>query len=48
MGDFSKEVGLQDSIALREYLISRANVVKSRLPPPPPPVDNSGNQHQND
>jgi quinohemoprotein ethanol dehydrogenase len=48
MGDFSKDVGAQDSIALREYLISRANVVKSRLPPPPPPADNSGNQHQAD
>jgi quinohemoprotein ethanol dehydrogenase len=46
MGDFSKDVNAQDSIALREYLISRANVVKSRLPPPPPAADKSGNQHQ--
>jgi quinohemoprotein ethanol dehydrogenase len=46
MGDFSKDVAAQDSIALREYLISRANVVKSRTPPPPAPVDNSGNQHK--
>ena len=45
MGDFSKDVGPEDSIALREYLIARANVVKERQPPPPP-ADNSGNQHQ--
>ncbi|MDQ2641606.1 MAG: PQQ-dependent dehydrogenase, methanol/ethanol family [Pseudomonadota bacterium] len=45
MGDFSKDVGPEDSAALREYLIARANVVKERQPPPAP-VDNSGNQHQ--
>ena len=46
MGDFSKDVGPEDAIAVREYLISRANVLKEREPPPPAPVDNSGNQHQ--
>jgi quinohemoprotein ethanol dehydrogenase len=47
MGNFSKDVNAQDSIALREHLISRANVVKSRQQPPPAaPADNSGNQHQ--
>jgi alcohol dehydrogenase (cytochrome c)/quinohemoprotein ethanol dehydrogenase len=48
MGDFSKEVGAEDAKAVREYLISRANVLKSRMPaaPPPPPADDSGNQHQ--
>ena len=46
MGDFSEDVGPEDSIALREYLVSRANVLKERAPPPPAPVDTSGNQHQ--
>jgi hypothetical protein len=32
-------------VAVREYLISRANALKTAAPPPPP-VDNSGNQHQ--
>src|SRR5690606_35636174 len=45
MGDFSADVGPDDSIALREYLISRANVLKERARPPAP-VDTSGNQHQ--
>jgi quinohemoprotein ethanol dehydrogenase len=46
MGDFSKDVGPQDSIAVREFLISRANVLKERGGPAPAPVDTSGNQHQ--
>jgi PQQ-dependent dehydrogenase (methanol/ethanol family) len=48
MGDFSKDVGAEDSKAVREYLISRANFLKSRMPaaPPPAPADDSGNQHQ--
>jgi mono/diheme cytochrome c family protein len=47
MGDFSADVGAEDSIAVREYLISRANVLKSaQRPAPPPPVDDTGNQHQ--
>jgi quinohemoprotein ethanol dehydrogenase len=46
MGDFSKDVSAEDSVALREYLISRANVVKASQAPPAPPADNTGNQHQ--
>jgi quinohemoprotein ethanol dehydrogenase len=48
MGDFSADVGPEDSIAVREYLISRANALKSALPAaaPPPPADETGNQHQ--
>jgi mono/diheme cytochrome c family protein len=46
MGDFSADVGDEDSLAVREYLISRANALKSAQPAaPPPPVDDS-NQHQ--
>jgi len=41
MGNFSKDLSASDSAAVREYLVSRANVLKS-LPPggpgaPPPP-----------
>jgi alcohol dehydrogenase (cytochrome c)/quinohemoprotein ethanol dehydrogenase len=49
MGDFSRELTAEDSAAVREFLISRANVLKERMakaPPPPAPADNTGNQHQ--
>jgi alcohol dehydrogenase (cytochrome c)/quinohemoprotein ethanol dehydrogenase len=45
MGNFSKALKPEDSAAVREYLISRANLLKSAAAPPPP-VDNTGNQHQ--
>jgi hypothetical protein len=45
MGNFSKDLAAADSAAVREYLISRANVLKAAQPPAPP-VDNTGNQHQ--
>lgn len=45
MGNFSSDLSPEDSVAVREYLISRANVLKSAAPPPAP-VDNTGNQHQ--
>jgi hypothetical protein len=48
MGNFSKELKPADAVAVREYLISRANVVKSATAQPPPPVNNTGNQHQAD
>jgi quinohemoprotein ethanol dehydrogenase len=47
MGNFSKDLQAADSAAVREYLISRANVLKAAAPPPPPPPPaNTGNQHQ--
>jgi quinohemoprotein ethanol dehydrogenase len=46
MANFSKDLAAADSAAVREYLISRANVVKAATPPPPPPASNTGNQHQ--
>jgi PQQ-dependent dehydrogenase (methanol/ethanol family) len=49
MGDFSKDVGPEDAVAVREYLVSRANFLKSRMPAVPaqaPAADDSGNQHQ--
>jgi alcohol dehydrogenase (cytochrome c)/quinohemoprotein ethanol dehydrogenase len=45
MGNFSQDLKTEDSAAVREYLISRANVLKAAAAPPPP-VDNTGNQHQ--
>jgi hypothetical protein len=45
MGDFSKDLSPADSVAVREYLVSRANVLKAAAPPAPP-ADNTGNQHQ--
>ncbi|MET0291197.1 MAG: PQQ-dependent dehydrogenase, methanol/ethanol family [Steroidobacteraceae bacterium] len=39
MGNFSKDVSAADAVAIREYLISRANVLKANPPggaPPPP------------
>ncbi len=45
MGNFSKDLQPEDAAAVREYLISRANVLKS-APPPAAPVNNTGNQHQ--
>jgi hypothetical protein len=47
MGNFSKDLTAADAIAVREYLVSRANIVKQQLakaPPPAPAAD--GNQHQ--
>jgi quinohemoprotein ethanol dehydrogenase len=46
MASFAKQLDATQSAAVREYLISRANVLKRAAPPPPAPVDNSGNQHQ--
>jgi len=46
MGNFSKQLSPADSAAVRDYLISRANVLKSAPPPAPAPVNNTGNQHQ--
>jgi alcohol dehydrogenase (cytochrome c)/quinohemoprotein ethanol dehydrogenase len=44
MGAFADQLSKEDSVALREYLISRANVVKSQQAPAPA-QDDSGNQH---
>ena len=46
MGNFSKDLQPADAAAVRAYLISRANVLKSAGPQQPAPVDNTGNQHQ--
>ena len=46
MGNFSKDLKPEDSAAVREYLISRANVLKSAGPAARRPSDNTGNQHQ--
>jgi alcohol dehydrogenase (cytochrome c)/quinohemoprotein ethanol dehydrogenase len=46
MGDFSEDVGPEDSRAIREYLISRANFLKGQMPPAPAAADDTGNQHQ--
>lgn len=43
MGNFAKDLNAQDSAAVREYLIARANVLKSAAPPAPAA---DGNQHQ--
>ncbi|MBK7116846.1 MAG: PQQ-dependent dehydrogenase, methanol/ethanol family [Proteobacteria bacterium] len=48
MGNFSKDLAVADSAAVREYLISRANVLKKAAPPAPPPAASDGNQHQAD
>jgi quinohemoprotein ethanol dehydrogenase len=46
MGNFSKDLKPADAAALREYLISRANVLKNAAPATAPPPANTGNQHQ--
>jgi PQQ-dependent dehydrogenase (methanol/ethanol family) len=43
MGNFSTDLDAADAVALREYLIFRANALK--VSAPPAPVDNTGNQH---
>jgi quinohemoprotein ethanol dehydrogenase len=51
MGGFGQDVSVEDSVALREYLVSRANFLKAnppRLPGPPPAAADDGNQHQAD
>jgi len=35
MGSFANDLKPQDTVAIREYLISRANVIKTNGPPPP-------------
>jgi len=45
MGNFSKQLSPADSAAVREYLISRANVLKN-APPAAAPANVTGNQHQ--
>jgi quinohemoprotein ethanol dehydrogenase len=46
MGNFSKDLKPEDSVAVREYLISRANVLKKAVPVAPPAPAADGNQHQ--
>jgi alcohol dehydrogenase (cytochrome c)/quinohemoprotein ethanol dehydrogenase len=47
MGGFGNDVSVEDSVAVREYLISRANFLKANPPRPPgPPPASDGNQHQ--
>jgi quinohemoprotein ethanol dehydrogenase len=48
MGGFAKDLTAADSTAVREYLVSRANVLKKALPPPPPAPAADGNQHKAD
>ena len=51
MGAFAKDMSAEDSAAVREYLIARANVLKtqgSSGPPAPPAQSDDGNQHQAD
>ena len=45
MGNFAKDLSAGESVAVREYLVSRANVLKASAAPAAP-VDNTGNQHQ--
>ena len=45
MGNFSKDLSVDDAHAVLAYLISRANELKKAAPPPPPAPSN-GNQHQ--
>jgi PQQ-dependent dehydrogenase (methanol/ethanol family) len=48
MASFAKDLKPEDTVAVREYLVSRAIVLKARqdaAPPAPAPVD-TGNQHQ--
>ena len=51
MASFAKDLSATDALAVREYLVSRANVLKSAPPmggpgAPPPPRADDGNQHQ--
>lgn len=46
MGNFSKDLTAQDSAAVREYLIARANKLKQQPAPAPPTASRDGNQHQ--
>jgi quinohemoprotein ethanol dehydrogenase len=52
MASFAKDLSTTDSLAVREYLVSRANVLKSAPPMggpgAPPPRADDGNQHQGD
>jgi quinohemoprotein ethanol dehydrogenase len=45
MGNFSKDLKPEDSAAVREFLIARANLLKKQAPPAPPAASD-GNQHQ--
>jgi hypothetical protein len=46
MGNFSKDLKPGESVAVREYLIARANILKKMAPPAPPAAASDGNQHQ--
>jgi alcohol dehydrogenase (cytochrome c)/quinohemoprotein ethanol dehydrogenase len=46
MGNFSKDLNPQDSAAVREFLVARANLLKKQAPPAPPAAASDGNQHQ--
>jgi mono/diheme cytochrome c family protein len=50
MGNFGQDVSVADSAAVREYLVSRANIMKANPPGPPgpPPAADDGNQHKAD
>jgi alcohol dehydrogenase (cytochrome c)/quinohemoprotein ethanol dehydrogenase len=52
MGNFSKDLKPEDSVAVREFLISRANFLKAeaakRAPAAAPTPAETGNQHQAD
>ena len=37
MGSFAKDLQAEDTAAIREYLISRANAIKASGPAPPGP-----------
>jgi mono/diheme cytochrome c family protein len=50
MGNFSKELSAQDSVAVREYLVSRANALKNAPPrgpgAPPAPAPRAAGAHE--
>ncbi|MEO8315457.1 MAG: PQQ-dependent dehydrogenase, methanol/ethanol family [Pseudomonadota bacterium] len=47
MGNFSKDLKSEDTLAVREYLVARANALKKLAPAAPPPAAD-GNQHKTD